>query len=152
MVGMTADTTTTPDPLRTGFGRVLIAVYGVFAISASARAGFQAATEFAHAPIAYTLSAVAAALYVVATIALATTRRWSVPLARVAVGCEGLGVILVGAWSFLAPQTFPEATVWSHFGSGYGYIPLVLPFVGAWWLWRHRDVTANHPERLRATS
>jgi len=26
--------------------------------------------------------------------------------------------------------------VWTGFGSGYGFEPLVLPFVGLWWL-RH---------------
>jgi hypothetical protein len=31
--------------------------------------------------------------------------------------------------------------VWSGFGAGYGYVPLVLPFLGLWWLWHGRQVT-----------
>jgi len=31
---------------------------------------------------------------------------------------------------------FPDETVWSQLGAGYGYVPLVLPFVGLWWLRR----------------
>ena len=37
-------------------------------------------------------------------------------------------------------ELFNEATVWSHFGQGYGYIPLILPFLGLFWLLRHRTV------------
>jgi len=33
-----------------------------------------------------------------------------------------------------AANAFPDATVWTGFGSGYGFVPLVLPFVGLWWL------------------
>ena len=29
---------------------------------------------------------------------------------------------------------FPDKTVWSHFGSGYGFVPLVLPVLGLLWL------------------
>src|SRR3954451_11515310 len=52
-------------------GRLLIAVYGVFAISATARAGYQILTKFSEAPLAYLLSAFAALVYVVATVSLA---------------------------------------------------------------------------------
>jgi len=31
---------------------------------------------------------------------------------------------------------FPEASVWSDFGIGYGWVPLVLPLVGLWWILR----------------
>ena len=41
-----------------------------------------------------------------------------------------------------APETsrlaFPDATVWSQYGLGYGFVPLVLPVVGLWWLRRTR--------------
>jgi hypothetical protein len=36
----------------------------------------------------------------------------------------------------VAPEDFPKATVWSGYGSGYGFVPLVLPLVGLWWLRR----------------
>jgi hypothetical protein len=74
----------------------------------------------------------------VATFALGTSRR---TLALWTVGIELVGVLVVGAVSTLWPQEFPDATVWSGFGAGYGYVPLVLPFLGLWWLWRGREVT-----------
>jgi hypothetical protein len=74
----------------------------------------------------------------VATFALATGRR---TLALGAVGIELVGVLVVGATSLIRPEDFPDATVWSGFGAGYGYVPLVLPFLGLWWLWRGRGVT-----------
>ena len=45
----------------------------------------------------------------------------------------------VEAWARTAPHPeFPDRTVWSHYGSGYGFMPLVLPFVGLWWIHRVR--------------
>lgn len=130
-------------PLRTssGFGRVLVVVYGVFALSASARALVQIARDFEQAPVAYALSAFAAAVYVVATVALARGTERSHRVATVAVLTELVGVLVVGLLTVLDPQLFPRATVWSEFGRGYGYVPLVLPFVGLWWLWRTRPTT-----------
>ena len=117
-----------------GFGRLLVAVYAVFAVSASARAGVQILTELAEAPLAYLLSAFAAAVYVVATVALARRGSRARAVATVAIVVELVGVLAVGTWSMLAPAAFPEATVWSEFGRGYGYVPFVLPLVGLWWL------------------
>jgi hypothetical protein len=119
-----------------GFGRVLVAVYGIFAIGATARSVVQIATKFGEAPIAYSLSAVAAVVYIVATIALARGDRTSRRVARAAILVELVGVLVVGTLSLLVPDDFPAASVWSGFGSGYGFIPLVLPFVGLWWLRR----------------
>ena len=48
-------------------------------------------------------------------------------MALLAVGTELAGVLVVGATSLLVPEEFPDATVWSEFGAGYGYVPLVLP-------------------------
>jgi hypothetical protein len=124
--------------LRTGAGRVLLFVYGVFALSASARAGVQIATHFGEAPLAYLLSALAGLVYLAATVGLAIggTRGRRIALA----GCtiELVGVLVVGTLSIADAVAFPDDTVWSRFGSGYGYVPLVLPFIGLWWLWRHR--------------
>ncbi|WP_255378196.1 hypothetical protein [Quadrisphaera sp. DSM 44207] len=113
---------------------MLIAVYAVFAVSASARAGVQLVEHLARAPLAYALSAVAALVYVVATVALARATPASRRVALVAVGVELVGVLGVGAWSVVDPASFPDATVWSGFGSGYGYVPLVLPVLGLLWL------------------
>ncbi|HEX9352827.1 MAG TPA: hypothetical protein VF933_03265 [Streptosporangiaceae bacterium] len=119
-----------------GFGRVLVAVYGLFALAATARSAVQIATKFHQAPLAYLLSAFAAVVYVVATVSLARGDAVSRRVATVAISIELVGVITVGAVSELAPDAFPDATVWTGFGSGYGFVPLVLPFVGLWWL-RH---------------
>jgi hypothetical protein len=117
-----------------GFGRLLIAVYAVFAVSATARASFQLLTKFDDAPLAYSLSALAAVVYLLATIALAKPgwRR----LAYLAVGFELIGVLVVGALSLLQPDLFAHPSVWSEFGSGYAYIPLALPIIGLIWLSR----------------
>jgi hypothetical protein len=130
-------------PARTGPGRVLVAVYAVFALAATSRAGVQLATDFAEAPLAYLLSAFSAIVYVIATVALATDRPWSRPLAVAACSVELAGVLAIGTLSLLRPEDFPRATVWSGFGSGYGFVPLVLPVVGLWWLrWTGRPETA----------
>lgn len=126
----------TTRPTASGPGRVLVAVYAVFALAATSRAGVQLATDFSEAPLAYLLSAFSAVVYVVATVALATNRRWSRPLAVTACSVELAGVLAIGTLSLLRPQDFPRATVWSGYGSGYGFVPLVLPVVGLWWLRR----------------
>ncbi|GAA4253979.1 hypothetical protein [Dactylosporangium darangshiense] len=123
-------------PLNRGFGRVLVFIYGVFALSASARAGVQISTKFDEAPLAYSLSALAALVYIVATVALARSSAASRRVALAAVGFELIGVLAVGTVSLVDAGAFPDATVWSDFGQGYGYVPLVLPFVGLFWLWR----------------
>jgi len=121
-----------------GFGRVLVAVYAVFALAATARSVFQLATKIDEAPFAYSLSALAGVVYIVATVALARSRR---RLALVTIAFELVGVLVVGLLTTFDKELFPDATVWSAFGGGYGYIPLVLPFVGLWWL-RHSSRTA----------
>ena len=118
-----------------GVGRVLVAVYGVFALSASARAGYQLIREFDQAPVAYLLSAVAAVVYIVATFSLAQPEKYHA-LALLAVRFELAGVIIVGLLSILMPELFGHPSVWSGFGVGYGFIPLVLPVLGLIWLRR----------------
>ncbi|WP_138275172.1 hypothetical protein [Rhodoluna limnophila] len=115
-----------------GIGRLLIAVYGVFAVSSSARAIYQLAREFDQAPLAYSLSALAAVVYILATIALA--RPSLLTLAFIAVSFELVGVLAVGVLSYLQPELFAHPSVWSKFGQGYGFVPLVLPFLGLLWL------------------
>lgn len=125
-----------------GFGRVLVAVYAVFAVAAASRSLFQLITKFGEAPTAYALSAAAGIVYVVATVALARNLR---RLALVTIGTELVGVLVVGILTVADKSLFPDQTVWSGFGAGYGYIPLVLPFVGLWWLRK----AARGPIRLR---
>ena len=130
---ITARTSRSPRPSK-GPGMILVALYGLFSLSAGARALYQIATKFEEAPVSFLLSALSAAIYVAATVFLAksgpTARRWAV----ITVGIELAGVLLVGLVSVLIPQLFPEPSVWSHFGSGYGYVPLILPVLGLIWL------------------
>jgi cytochrome bd-type quinol oxidase subunit 2 len=119
-----------------GFGRVLVVVYAIFAIGATSRSVIQIVGRYDEAPIAYSLSALAAVVYIVATVALARGNKTSRKVAYVAVGIEMAGVLIIGAISVIFPETFPRATVWSNFGSGYLFIPLVLPPMALWWLRR----------------
>lgn len=122
-----------------GPGRLLVAVYALFAVAAVSRAAVQIATKFDEAPLAYLLSLLSGIVYVVATIALA--RRGDL-WRRVALGTlvfELAGVLIVGTLSLFDSEAFPDATVWSGYGAGYGYIPLVLPLVGLYWLHRTRE-------------
>lgn len=123
-------------PRAYGAGRALVLVYGILALAAIARSTYQLLTKASEAPLAYSLSAVAAAIYLIATIALAHNGVKMRRVAWVAVVVEAVGVLVVGTWSYLRPEDFPEATVWSHFGQGYGFVPLILPFLGIAWLAR----------------
>jgi hypothetical protein len=125
-------------PTYAGPGRVLVGVYGLFALAAGARAGVQIATKFGEAPIAYLLSALAAVIYLVATFGLAKGGPVGRRTALVCCSVELAGVLTVGTLSLLTPGTFPDATVWSGYGSGYGFVPLVLPVLGLLWLRRSR--------------
>jgi hypothetical protein len=116
----------------------LVAVYGIFAIAATSRAAVQLATQFHEAPLAYLLSALSGVIYILATISLALGNRGWRGLAWAAIGSELVGVLVVGSLSVLDPAAFPRATVWSTYGIGYGFVPLILPFLGLFWLWRTR--------------
>ncbi len=120
---------------RSGPGRLLIAVYAIFALAATARSGVQIATRFHEAPLAYLLSAFAAVVYIVATVGLI---RNATAVAAVSCSVELIGVLTVGLISVLDEGAFPDATVWSAFGRGYGFVPLVLPILGLLWIRRSR--------------
>lgn len=120
----------------TGIGRVLVIVYAIMALAATGRSFVQIVQDFSEAPVAYTLSASAAAVYILATIALvkSDSRPWYL-VAWIAICFELAGVLIVGTLSLTHPEFFAhDATVWSGYGYGYFWIPLVLPFVGIWWL------------------
>ena len=127
-----------------GGARLLVVVYAIFAIAATARSIIQLSTRFDEAPLAYTLSAIAAVVYIVATIALARADRTSRRVARAALIFELSGVVIVGTASLLFPDAFPRATVWSTFGSGYLFIPLALPIIGLWWLRSRGGIPRGH--------
>jgi len=128
----------TPHSTRSGAGRVLVAIYGVFALAATARSLVQLLTKADEAPLAYGLSALAGIVYIAATLGLAEVGPDPRRVAWAAVGFELVGVLTVGTLTVLDPELFPDQTVWSSYGSGYGWLPLVLPFAGIAWLLRTR--------------
>ena len=136
--------TRTPRPrdaaLGSGPGRALLAVYLIFAVAAGSRAGVQIATKFDEAPVAYLLSALAALVYIAATVGLAVGGVRGRLVALTGCVVEMIGVLVVGTLSIADRAAFPDDTVWSEYGSGYGYVPLVLPVIGLYWLWRNRGV------------
>lgn len=124
----------------TGVGRLLILVYGVLALAATGRSFVQIVDveTFGPAPLAYSLSALAAVVYILATIALTNRGAFWYRLAWATISFELAGVLIVGTLSVIDPALFQHKTVWSLYGSGYGFVPLVLPILGLWWLLRHR--------------
>lgn len=121
-----------------GVGRVLIAVYAILALAATARSAYQIATKFEVAPVAYLLSGLAGVIYILATVALLKKGDTWYRVAWITITLELVGVLVVGSLSLFDPVLFPADTVWSYFGRGYVFIPLVLPILGMLWLYRNR--------------
>ena len=90
--------------------------------------------DFDEAPLAYALSAVSAVVYIVATVALLMRGSTWRMVAVAAITFELVGVLVVGTLSLVMPQLFAHPSVWSWYGMGYLFIPLVLPVVGLWWV------------------
>lgn len=138
-----APATETPAPagpggIGTGPGKLLVTLYGIFTVGAASRSIVQLSTRFGEAPLAYVLSAVAAAVYAFITLSLV---RGGERARKAAFSCccvELLGVLAVGTWTLAEPSAFPDATVWSDYGMGYLFIPVVLPLTGLRWLRRSR--------------
>ncbi|MFG2626010.1 hypothetical protein [Streptomyces sp. NPDC048473] len=128
-----------PFDLGTGPGRVLVWFYGVFTVAAASRSIVQIILDFDRAPLAYALSAVAAVVYGFITYSLV---RGGEKARRTALACcaaELLGVLVVGTWTMVEPSAFADATVWSDFGMGYLFIPVILPITGMMWLRRAKS-------------
>jgi hypothetical protein len=134
-----------------GPGVLLVVVYAVLALAATGRSVLQISEYFSRAPLAYLLSALAAAVYLLATWCLARGGRW-VRVGIVACATELAGVLVVGLASYLVPSAFPDKTVWSHFGQGYGFVPLVLPVLGLLWFRRVEKAAAVSPSRARGAA
>jgi len=121
---------------------VLVVVYAMLALAATGRSVLQIVSYYGRAPLAYTLSALAAVVYLLATWCLIRGGRW-VRVGMWACTFELVGVLVVGLASYLVPDAFPDKTVWSHFGQGYGFVPLVLPVLGLLWFRKvEREATA----------
>jgi len=136
----------------TGVGRVLVAVYGILALAATGRSVFQIIDHFSLAPVAFILSAFSAVIYIVATIALIAPGRTWYRVAWITISIELVGVVVVGTITTFAPELFgagvgdpfgDNSTVWSTYGAGYLFIPLVLPVLGMLWLARHKPEPAT---------
>ncbi|URN17976.1 MULTISPECIES: hypothetical protein [Streptomyces] len=131
------------DRLVRGPGMLLVWLYGVMSVGAVSRSAYQFATEFDRAPLAYSLSAVAAVVYVFITYTLVRGGETARRAALVCCAVELVGVLVVGTWTLLDPAAFPDSTVWSQFGYGYVFIPVLLPVTGILWLRRaHRTAPA----------
>jgi CHASE2 domain-containing sensor protein len=115
-------------------GALLAAGYLVLAVAAGGRAGVQMGTRLGQAPVPYLLSGAAAAVYGVICWALRDPRRRGLAVRACLV--ELIGVLGVGTWSLLSPGAFPDQTVWSGYGVGYGLAPLALPLLALAWLRR----------------
>ncbi|MER7193132.1 hypothetical protein [Streptomyces flaveolus] len=125
-------------PARTrligGPGILLVWLYGVMVVGAVSRSAYQIATDFDRAPLAYTLSAVAGVVYGFITYTLVRGGETARRAARVCCAAELVGVLAVGTWTMAEPSVFPDATVWSDFGMGYVFIPVLLPLSALYWL------------------
>lgn len=135
-----------------GVGVVLIAVYGILALAATGRSTVQIITGFDEAPIAYSLSALAAVVYILATVALIAPGAVWYRIALITISFELLFVLVVGTLSVVDAELFPRNTVWSYYGIGYLFVPLVLPIFGLLWLRRQRRVAAAHIQGNTATT
>ncbi|MEV6652158.1 hypothetical protein [Streptomyces sp. NPDC051219] len=124
--------------LVTGPGLLLVWVYGVITVGAVSRSAYQIATEYDRAPLAYALSAAAALVYAFITYSLVRGGETARKAALVCCAAELTGVLAVGTWTLVEPSAFPDATVWSDFGMGYLFIPVILPVTGMLWLRRSR--------------
>ncbi len=121
--------------MTAGLARLLVIGYSILALAATGRSAYELITKFDHAPVAYTFSAIAAAHYFFALLAIA--RRWR-RFAIVIMVLELIGVLSVGLLTTIIPDLFRASTVWSDFGIGYGFLPVALPVLGLWWVWETR--------------
>ncbi|MEU9941465.1 hypothetical protein [Streptomyces lavendulae] len=132
----TADSSAAPGRKRlvSGPGLLLVWLYGVMVVGAVSRSAYQISTEFDRAPLAYALSGAAALAYAFITYSLVRGGEKARKAALVCCAAELAGVLAVGTWTLVRPESFPDATVWSDFGMGYLFIPVVLPVTGMIWL------------------
>ncbi|WP_405446244.1 hypothetical protein OG350_08050 [Streptomyces achromogenes] len=128
-----------PARLISGPGMLLVWFYGVMVVGALSRSVYQIATEFDRAPLAYTLSAVAGVVYAFITYTLVRGGETARRAALVCCAAELAGVLIVGTWTLVEPSAFPDATVWSEYGMGYVFIPVLLPLSAMYWLRKARE-------------
>ncbi|WP_149827218.1 hypothetical protein [Streptomyces tailanensis] len=120
--------------LISGPGMLLVWLYGVMVVGAVSRSIVQISTEFEHAPLAYSLSALAGVVYGFITYSLVRGGETARKAARFCCAAELAGVLVVGTWTLVEPSAFPDTTVWSEYGMGYLFIPVLLPITAMYWL------------------
>lgn len=120
---------------------MLVALYLVLATAATFRSLYQIITKFDEAPLAYILSAVSGIVYIIASIALIKHKGFWRTVAWIALTFELVGVLVVGVLSLTHAELFAHPSVWSHFGIGYVFIPLLLPVLGLLWLFQTKSHT-----------
>ncbi len=123
-------------------GVVLAISYPVLAISTGFRAVYQLFfKEGVNNYLAPTLSAVAALLYLIATVGFAVQEKWAWRISVIALALELALVVVVGTLSILIPDTIGR-TVWRYYGIDYGFFPLIQPLLGLIWLFHPKTLVA----------
>ena len=113
---------------------MLLLLYALFTLAAGARSLVQLATRAGDAPVAYSLSLVAAVTYALGWVAIRRAAEGHTGFASRMLWVELAGVLTVGTLSLVERDWFPDASVWSDFGIGYGFVPAALPVAGLLWL------------------
>ncbi|KUM99940.1 hypothetical protein AQI95_36130 [Streptomyces yokosukanensis] len=132
-----------PARLISGPGMLLVWFYGVMVVGAVSRSAYQIGTDFGRAPLAYALSAVAGLVYGFITYTLIRGGETARRAALVCCAAELAGVLIVGTWTLVDRSAFPDATVWSYYGAGYIFIPVLLPLSAMYWLRKARTATVT---------
>jgi len=112
----------------------LLAAYSILALAAVGRSTYELIFKFDDAPVPYTFSVIAAAIYLVAVWAIWRGDALGVKVGKVACTIELVGVLAIGTLTTLGDSAFDVGTVWSFYGLDYGWLPLVVPALALWWL------------------
>lgn len=115
----------------------LLAAYSLLAFAAVGRSTYELIFKFDEAPVAYALSTFAALVYLVAVWAIWRGDRVGIIVGRIACTFELAGVLIVGTiTTFGDSDAFDVGTVWSYYGRDYGWLPLFVPALALWWLFK----------------
>jgi hypothetical protein len=131
---------TRPKEIRGDAQVALLAAYSILALAAVGRSVYELIFKFDDAPVPYTFSVVAAVIYLVAVWAIWRGDELGIKVGKIACSIELVGVLAIGTITSLGDTAFDVGTVWSFYGLDYGWLPLVVPALALWWLFR------QHPE------
>ena len=118
----------------TAVGYILGISYPLLALSTGARGIYQLFFRDDLAKLGPALTIFSSLLYLVASVGFFKRSRRAWRVSVTALSIEAVGVLTVGALSFLSPDLIGH-TAWSHFGQDYGFFPLIQPLLGLAWLW-----------------